>query len=169
MEISKMTDMELVELARQDNENAKEELLNRCRNVISYNVVKYKNMYHGRLNRFDVEDLIAECHIAVLEAILLYNPIRGAAFPTFSMFIIRKRLLTFLQKTSKQTRYISDVRLDRLPAAEDITKDLTIKTNNDRDKEIVKLLLQGMRKADIARQFGLSRMAITKIIRKVIK
>jgi len=168
--MNKMTDSELVELAKADSESAKEELILRCKDVISYNVVKYKSMYWGNLNRFDIEDLVTECHIAVLEAINLYDSKRGASFATFSKFIIRTKLLDFLKNKIKQTRNISqDIKLERLAAPVDITRDLTITVKNERDREIVDLLLQGMRKTDIAKQFGLTRMAITLIIRKCIK
>lgn len=160
-----MTDNELVELARNDNEEAKEELFRRCKKVISFNVVKYKGMFYGPI---EADDLIAECHIAVMEAILLYNPDRGANFSTFSGFIIRTRILQFLKHKTKQLKNeITDFELEKLPIKDNPIQYIRIKNGlNERDKNIIKLFLEGEKQSDLARQFNVSRTRIGQIIKE---
>src|SRR5256885_757124 len=101
-----MNDSDLVQLALLNSEEAKEELLNRCKDIISFHVVKYKNKYFGRLNRFDIEDLISVCHVAALESIELYDASKGSGFSNFAKFRIRTRLINYLRDTRHRAKYI---------------------------------------------------------------
>lgn len=168
--MTKLTDSELIDLARKDDEVAKEELFERCKDVISYHVVKYKGMYYGKLNKFDVEDLVSECHIAVMEAIKLYNPQRGAGFAHFSKFIIRTRILRFLNKGIEEAKnIIADTKLEFIKAPQDIRQKLFIKTKNEREQKIVDLYLKGMTQQEISREIGISHAGVRKTLLRCIK
>lgn len=169
-DIELITDVELVERAKNDDEAAKEELFKRCEQVISYNVVKYKSLHWGRLQKSDVEDLISECHIAVMESIRLYKPDRGSSFSNFSKFVIRTRLLRFLEKKSELEKdQVDNVILEKIIAPDDYTRDLTIKVTNERDRKIINLFLDGMRQTDIADEFKITRARVNQIIKECIK
>ena len=169
-----MSDSELIKLALSDNEPAKEELLYRCKDVMSYHLVKYKQLYFGQLNTYDVEDLVSECHIAVLESIKLYRPDKGSGFSNFAKFIIRSRLIDFLRKKSRQSRLIdfsADINLVEA-TVEEVTNPMDrINTSNisERDKRIIALILTGESQVDVAKIFGITKARVNQILKKCVK
>jgi RNA polymerase sigma factor (sigma-70 family) len=164
-----LTDNELIELARNDSEEAKLELYARCKNVITYSVRRAK-IQCWDLNQSDVEDLTSECWIAVMEAIKLYKPERGASFAHFLKFVIRPKFYKFIEKRIEiSDNVLVDYKLETIMAAEDITRDLTIKVKNERDRYIIELFLAGMRQTDIADEMKITRGRVNQIIKECIK
>lgn len=167
--MTELTDEELVNLARQESEEAKLELFERCKSVMSYSIRKAR-IQCWDMNKCDVEDLTSECWIAVMEAIKLYKPDRGASFSHFLKFIIRTRFYKFIEKRIETAdNIVDDFKLETIRAAEDVTRDLTIKVKNEREKQIVELFLAGMRQADIAVEMKITRGRVWQIIKECIK
>ena len=171
-----MDDMTLVQLALSDSEHsieAREELLDRCKEVMSYHVVKYKAMYFGRLNRFDVEDLISECNIAVLESIELYDPSKGSGFPNFAKFIIRNKIIDLLRHkvvNNKIMNYKVDVNRVNVLAPEPYKEpQIVINTDNQRNRFVIQMMLEGYTQTEVAKKFNISRILVYKILRKCIQ
>lgn len=175
--MNELTDIELVELARNDNEEAKLELFRRCSDVLSYSIRKTKIRCYN-LNEYDIEDVSSECALAVMEAIKLYNPSRGAAFKHFLKFVIRTKLYNYIEtRIEQRTTFSLDSKEEELKIKEiaaphkleDLVRDLTIKVKNDRDKEIIELFLAGMLQTDIADEFKISKARVRQIIKECIK
>ncbi len=176
-----LTDSELVALAREDNEEAKEELFRRSKSVVSFSVRKYSGTFWKGLNEFDLEDLVSETSIGIMKAIRLYDSGRGASFNHFLKFIIRKELYNWVEKKidySNNTvsyeipnkgKKILKNKLIAPTTLLDLIKDLTIKTKTDREKRVVELYLAGMVQTDIAAEMGITRDGVCKIIKRCIK
>lgn len=167
---SMMTDQELVTLARLNDENAKLELIDRCKDVMSFGVSKY---YRLCFNSVDMEDLVSECHIAVLEAIKTYDETRGASFATFSKYSIRRRLYDFIERRVKTVKvvHIDDKYLNRIKSPstlQDVLRDLTINPKTKRDSDIIAMLLQGYTQQEVGTKFNLSKTQIRNILRESI-
>lgn len=168
--MKQLSDSELINLAKDDNEEAKEELYKRSKEVISYSIGKYKSQFWSSVSKSDVEDLVSECNIAVMEAIKLYQPDRGSGFPHFLKFVIRTRLYKWVgKKIEIEQNVIPDTKLERLQATPDIRTQLLIRTSNDKEKRIVDLYLAGMIPADIAREMQLTKAWIGRVIKRCIK
>lgn len=168
--MNQLTDIELINLARNDDEDAKNELFKRSKDVISYSVRKTKIQCWG-LNSFDVEDIISECHIAVMEAIKLYNPEKGAGFPHFLKFVIRTKLYKITESRIADSKILAlDVDLRNVRAAENIMRDLTIKTKNKKQEIIVGMYLTGgFSQTDIAEELGITKGYVHNVIKECIK
>jgi RNA polymerase sigma factor (sigma-70 family) len=178
-EVKLMNDMELVQLALSDSEEsieAKAELLDRCKDVTSYNVFKYKSMFYSQLNHFDVEDLVSECHIAVLESIKLYRPDRGSGFPNFAKIVIRTTILDFLKKRRIYNR-VMNLKVDiadlnvAAPEIKRVELDSRIKSKMDRfteqEKQVIAMMLDGDSQTEIGVKMGVSKKRINNIVRKL--
>lgn len=168
--------MELVTLAlgnTEESSSAREELLDRCKDVMSYHVQKYKMMYNGRLNHFDVEDLVSECHIAVLESIKLYKPDRGSGFSNFAKFVIRNRIINLLKHKIVQNKVIDfaiDVNKVNHAAPEPYEeRQLTITATTERDKMIIAMVLDGYTQVEVAQKYGLTKGRVNQILKKYVK
>lgn len=166
-----MDDASLVELAIQGNEEAKVELVDRCKEVISYHVMKYKQLSRVRLNQFDIDDLIGECYLATLQCITSYDGNRGASFPHYAKSMIKSRILDFLSrkvvKHERRRDYEAD--LSSVANREKFNMSDRILTRaNERDKQIVALYLDGETQTAIAKKFGMHKTRIMQIIKVTI-
>jgi len=166
-----MNDAELVTLAKLNSEEAKLELINRCKDPISFLASKCQRMC---FNQVDLEDLISECHIAVLKAIETYDDSQGSSFAHYSKFFIRKRLYRFIEKRIKSVKivHVEDKYLERIKSPktlQDVLRDLSINPKSKRDSDIIAMLLQGYNQTEVAEEFKLSRTRIRDILRESIK
>lgn len=175
IKLNELTDQELVNKARENCEEAKEELFNRSKDVISYSIRRYKAGFYKGLNETDLEDLSSECSIAVMNAIALYNSERGAGFKQFLKFTIKRRLYKWVEdrvEEDNNVAHVSELTLNRIPVddrLEEIKRDLTITVKNERDRKIIGLFLEGMRQTDIADEFKITRSRVNHIIKECIK
>lgn len=169
-----MNDSDLVQLARLNSEEAKEELLDRCKDIISFHVMRYKNKYFGKLNRFDVEDLVSICHVAALESIELYDVNKGSGFSNFAKFRIRSKLIDYLRNSSVRARYIdlsADVYKIENKAMQyaDPMERLNISKISDRDKQVIAMILDGETYSEVAKKFNISKPMVQKILKGCVK
>ncbi len=172
-----LNDMELVKLAVSDEEGsveAKEELLNRCKDVLSFHIVKYKNTHFGRLNKFDIEDLISECHLAVLESIELYDPEkhRNSGFSNFAKFIIKNRIIDLFRRRITQNRVINfavDISTVDAIAPERVKEQIDLPGMSERNKLLIAMLLDGYTQVEVGQKFGMSKHGVNKILKRYIK
>lgn len=164
-----LSDTELIELVKSDNEEAKEELYRRCKEVISYSV-RVHRLRCWKATRFDVEDIVSECHIALMEATKFYDSSRGASFPHYLKFVIRRRLYNYIENRIEDSKnVVRGARLDLIKAPEDFRRDLTIKCRTAKEKAIVELYLAGMIQSDIAKELNVTKGWISQTIKRCIK
>ena len=173
--MSNLSDSELVKSARQGDESAVVELMNRCQEVKDYHLLKYRRMYFGRLNHFDVEDLISECNIAILDAIKQYDVKVPHTFATYAKYAIRNRILNFLnRKIAKHVKSLDpdyDLTLVESTASSEHSKlnELINKNLTGRDKRIIEMYLDGETNVDIGKKLGLTKARIGQIIKACIE
>ncbi len=177
------SDAELVKLAKEGSEEAKEILLERCEGVLSYNVQKYKSMSWVVLNRFDIEDLISECHITVLESIEHYDPNRDSGFSNFVKFNIRNRILNLLRRRTLVSRihktlegaptatlegYLRKVRDNYFRDEKQknkIEEIISSKTLTSQEKIVIAMMLDGDSQTEIAQKLGVTKGRISQILK----
>lgn len=173
-----LSDMELVKLAVSDGEGsveAKEELLNRCKDVLSFHIVKYKNTPSWRLNKDDIEDLISECHLAVLESIELYDPEkhRNSGFSNFAKFVIKNRIIDLFRRRIIRNRMINfsvDIStIDAIAPEQVVREQLDLSGMSERNKLMIAMLLDGYTQVEVAQKFGMTKSGVNKILKRYIK
>lgn len=172
--VKDLPDSELVSLALTGDGEAREEIIDRCKDVTSYAVQKYSALSWRNLKPQDIEDLISECHVIVLESIELYNPNKGSGFPNFVKFIIRSKIVDFLRRRTRENKlfdYAVDTSLlDKgIEPTEKLEDRLNIKSLTEREKEIIALILTGESQTDVAKRFGVTKAMIGKILRKCVR
>lgn len=170
-----LTDQELVNLARSDNEEAKEELFRRSKDTITYSIRRYKAGFYKGLNPADIEDLSSECSIAVMDAINKYDGERGAGFTHFLKYTIKRRLYKWVEnrvEDDNNVAHVSEATMNNIAAPhllDQIRRDLIISVKNERDRYIIDLFLQGMRQTEIADEFKITKGRVNQIIKECIK
>jgi RNA polymerase sporulation-specific sigma factor len=97
-QLEKLNDVELVILAKNDNEQAIRILINRYRNLFLKIISKYY------IANIDKEDLFSECLICLYIAIRDYNFNSKISFKTFLYFIIKKRIYALIRNCNRQKR-----------------------------------------------------------------
>jgi len=93
-----VVEKELIELAKNNNEQAISILINKYKPLI----VKISNKY--KINGYDKEDIIQECIFSLYIAIRDYNFNSKLSFKTFLYFIIKKRIYSIIRNSNRQKR-----------------------------------------------------------------
>ena len=100
MHYKELNDYELLDLIYENNEEARELLLNKYQPIIIDTAKKYykTNKYHG----IELEDLIQEGNYAIFKAIEKYKIDKDIKFYTYVTACIKKNIQTFCRKTNKR-------------------------------------------------------------------
>jgi len=171
--MSNLSDVDLVKMAREGDERATGELIDRCKDVKDYHLQKYKRMYFGKLNQFDVEDLVSECHLAILESIRMYDLTVPHTFATYAKYAMRNRIINFLsRKVAKHLHnVVDDFDLTKLESYDSKSplSDLIETKLDGRERDIIELYVEGHSQVEIAQKFKLSKVRIGQIIKSCIE
>jgi len=169
-ELAESTDIELIERARNGESEAAEELLNRCKDVMSYHVMKYTQRLKSK-GIHEVDELPSVASLAVLEAINKWEDIGTSGFPNYAKRMINWRITNFIKR--RVMRHFNgrvsdyDVLTVEAPRIEE-KNEIVIKTSNPRDREIVELFLDGKTQEEIGKMFGITKQRIGQIIKKSV-
>ena len=106
IDYAKLSDAQLLSLAKEGDRAAEEELVRRYAKLVEVSTRPYF------LAGGDVKDLVQEGMLGLVSAIEHYNPDNGVSFSSFAKMCIRKRLLSAIKAAS---------RLKHLPLNESIS------------------------------------------------
>ncbi len=134
-----MEDIELLELIKENNEEALENLIEKYRSTIIGILLKYKK--DAYLIGLDIKDLYQEGLIGLFEAIKTYDEQKDASFKTYANLVIDRKLLDLI-KANKRLKHFTlnnAVSLDSLLDEED-DRNLYDKLETDESTPISKLI-----------------------------
>lgn len=98
--LASLSDEELVELCRENDENAAAELIER----FTPSVRKRAESFNGTMK----DDLSQEGFLALLDAVRNYSPEKGAAFATYAHHCVVNRMINVFKKTDRETEELPD-------------------------------------------------------------
>lgn len=134
-----MEDIELLELIKENNEEALENLIEKYRSTIIGILLKYKK--DAYLIGLDIKDLYQEGLIGLFEAIKTYDEQKDASFKTYANLVIDRKLLDLI-KANKRLKHFTlnnAVSLDSILDEED-DRNLYDKLETDESTPISKLI-----------------------------
>lgn len=114
-----MEDTELLELIKENDENALETLIERYRTIINVVISRYK--VEAKSIGLDIKDLYQEGLIGLFEAIKSYDEFKEAGFKTYATIVVERKILD-LVKTNKRLKHFNlnnAISLDSLLDEED--------------------------------------------------
>ncbi len=92
----KMTDEELIKLAKKEDKTALESLIERYKETVNMKVSKYY------INGAEKEDLIQEGLIGLFKAVKSYNGEKDNSFKSFANMCIERQLITAVKGSNRQ-------------------------------------------------------------------
>ena len=98
--LASLSDEELAELCRKNDENAAAELIAR----FTPSVRKRAESFKGTMK----DDLMQEGFLALLDAVRNYSPERGAAFATFAHHCVVNRMINVFKKADRVTEELAE-------------------------------------------------------------
>ena len=107
-EFSRFSPEELVEMAKNSDENAMAELIVRFSPMVTA-------IARDLSEQFEVEDLVQEGMFGLLSAIYGYDKDKGAKFSTFASVCVRNRVMNAIKSLSRQNNFTVDVLTDVIP------------------------------------------------------
>ena len=134
-----MEDIELLELIKENNEEALENLIEKYRSTIIGILLKYKK--DAYLIGLDIKDLYQEGLIGLFESIKTYDEQKDASFKTYANLVIDRKLLDLI-KANKRLKHFTlnnAVSLDSILDEED-DRNLYDKLETDESTPISKLI-----------------------------
>ena len=134
-----ITDTELLEQIKENNEEALEKIIERYKVVINGVLSKYKR--EASTIGLDVKDLYQEGLIGLITAIKRYDELKDASFKTFANLVIERQIIDLI-KTNKRMKHMalnSAVSLDSL-LDEDSDENLYDRIEADNYTPISKLI-----------------------------
>lgn len=99
-----MSDNELLELIKENDEFALEELIERYKVSINSIILKYKKNINSL--GLDIKDLYQEGLIALFDAIKTYDENKDASFKTYTNIVINRKMLDLI-KSHNRVKYLS--------------------------------------------------------------
>lgn len=94
---SDLSDAELTELVRQNNEQAFEEIVSRYIGLVAHIASKY------RAESFETGDFIQEGLLSLLSACKTYDEKRGSSFKNYAVLCIENKLKTIFRRTQNKS------------------------------------------------------------------
>lgn len=191
--LSKEEEYELVVRANNNDQEAKEKLIEHNIRLVVFLAKKYEN------TNLDLEDLVSIGSIGLIKGINTYKPDKNIKLATYASRCIDNEILMYLRKNKRRKTEISledslsydaegnELRLEDVLGTEDdiVTKSLEeeteknllnieIKKLNARDKQIMILRYglygnDSMTQKEVADLLGISQSYISRIEKKVIK
>ncbi len=134
-----ITDTELLEQIKENNEEALEKLIERYKVVINGVLSKYKR--EASTIGLDVKDLYQEGLIGLITAIKRYDELKDASFRTFANLVIERQIIDLI-KTNKRMKHMAlnnSISLDSL-LDEESDESLYDKIEADNYTPITKLI-----------------------------
>ncbi|MGN0558360.1 MAG: sigma-70 family RNA polymerase sigma factor [Acutalibacteraceae bacterium] len=95
--LSDLSDAELTELVRQNNEEAFEEIVSRYIGLVAHIASKY------RAESFETGDFVQEGLLSLLSACKTYDEKRGSSFKNYAVLCIENRLKSVFRKTQNKS------------------------------------------------------------------
>lgn len=99
-----MSDNELLELIKENDELSLEELIERYKVIINSIILKYKKNINNI--GLDIKDLYQEGLIALIDAIKTYDESKDASFKTYANIVINRKMLDLI-KSHNRVKYLS--------------------------------------------------------------
>lgn len=99
-----MSDNELLELIKENDELSLEELIERYKVSINSIILKYKKNINNI--GLDIKDLYQEGLIALIDAIKTYDETKDASFKTYANIVINRKMLDLI-KSHNRVKYLS--------------------------------------------------------------
>lgn len=132
----KRTNEELVELIQAGDKGLMESLWHKNRGLIAEHARKYIN--GGRAD-YDIKDLMQAGYLSLCEAVLTYQPERGAVFATFLSYSLRRHMRSVIGiRTSKRDAALHAFSLDiSLDSDNDTTLADFLPAEDDTEGEVV--------------------------------
>ena len=191
--LSKEEEVKYVELAMQNDEEARNKLIEHNLRLVVFLAKKYEN------TNIDLEDLVSIGTIGLIKGVNTYKLDKNIKLATYASRCIDNEILMYLRKTKKKRTEISfedslsfdaegnELHLEDVLGTDSdiVTKGLEDETNkellkseidklNDRDREIIELRygLNGkeeLTQKEVADLLGISQSYISRIEKKVIK
>lgn len=96
MNYENLSDLELIQLIKNDDDKAKDFILNKYKNIV---VIKARTFY---LSGGDYEDVIQEGMIGLFKAIYSYKVEGEASFETFASLCITRQIYTAIKNANRQ-------------------------------------------------------------------
>ena len=107
-----ISDSELLMLIREENEDAKEEMLNKYKYIIDI----YTNKYYPALSNLGIskDDIYSEALYGYTDAINSFDEDKGASFSTFLSLCVKRRIIKLIRKynTNKEKLHTESYSLD---------------------------------------------------------
>ena len=168
-------DYELVSLAQENNEDARNILFDKYTPLIIKKSKDALNLvnHHG----IDIADIIQECYIAFDEAINNYNQDEPATFYTFSMLCVERRITNYIRALNNRRSMVLN---EAVPLDEGIDKVIAIDNSfedtlifKDAEGNLLQQLIDELtpfeRKVFNYKSNGYSFEEISKVLNKDIK
>ena len=95
--LSDLSDAELTELVRQNNEQAFEEIVSRYIGLVAHIASKY------RAESFETGDFVQEGLLSLLGACKTYDEKRGSSFKNYAVLCIENKLKTIFRRTQNKS------------------------------------------------------------------
>ncbi len=96
IDYDKMTDAELIKLAKNEDKSALEFLIERYKETVNMKVSKYF------INGAEKEDIVQEGLIGLFKAIKSYNPNKDNSFKSFANMCIERQVITAIKSSNRQ-------------------------------------------------------------------
>ncbi len=91
-----ISDSEILMLIKANNEEAKEYMLTKYKNIIDILMAKYNKVFY-KVN-IDKQDAYAEALFAFNEALTNFNELKDSSFPSFLSLCIKRRFIKLVRK-----------------------------------------------------------------------
>lgn len=179
--LSDLSDAELTELVRQNNEQAFEEIVSRYIGLVAHIASKY------RAESFETGDFVQEGLLSLLSACKTYDEKRGSSFKNYAVLCIENRLKSVFKKTQSK-RSIPDkslVPIDDIEYINDSSSDpeqlvldreflssvlKSLKTDlSQMEQKIFSLYLNGFTYAQISQTLSISVKSVDNAIQRAKK
>lgn len=187
--VTKVANEELILLAKNGDENAKEQFFLQNRNFSFFIAQRYKN------TGIPQDDLVSMCNVGMMKAYNTFDPTKKIKFATYASTIMNNEILMFLRKNKKHLGTMSmDMKLNvdidgNELTLEDVLEDERVKlddnlmrgaltdvvegfkeTLDDRERYVFTArLIEGRNQPDIANELGISQSYISRIVKKITK
>lgn len=96
IDYDKMTDDELIKLAKNEDKSALETLIERYKETVNMKVSKYY------INGAEKEDIIQEGLIGLFKAVKSFNPEKDNSFKSFANMCIERQVITAIKGSNRQ-------------------------------------------------------------------
>lgn len=104
MKYPDITDFELLSMANEDSEDAKDALFEKYQYIINIVVKKYKKM--AKTLGIEYKDLYQEALLAFVDAVKRFKDDKETSLPTFITLCVERRLQVIIQKASRMKNKI---------------------------------------------------------------